>query len=284
MKILCYAVIVFLLFNSCERFNSKAKKGDKERIVCVSKQLTEIMFALNLGGKIVGVDLTSSFPPEAKKLPTVGYHRHLNAEGIISLDPTIVIHQGDVAPQEVMKQIKKVGIPIKIYPSANTIDSTKILISLIAKEYGRDSDAIKINKQIDEDLTKAKVFVNNYKVKPRVLIIHFGQQMNQYFVMGTRGSANQVITLAGGVNAADTTSFRNLSPEVIVREQPDVILATDFGFDRMGGIDKFIQLPGIALTPAAKNKRIYRIEENNLVYFGPRSGSNIVKISKLIHQ
>jgi len=45
-----------------------------------------------------------------------------------------------------------------------------------------------------------------------------------------------------------------------------------------------MQLPGIALTPAAKNKKIYRIEEHDLVYFGPRSGANIIEIAKLIHQ
>lgn len=269
----------------CGRFGKKHDRGDKDRIVSVSKQMTEFLFALHLDNKIVGIDLTSTYPPETKKLTTVGYHRHLNAEGIISLDPTVVIHQGDIAPTSVMTQVQQVGIPVKQYPAGSTIDSAKIVLAMVAHDYGADSIAEKLNENLDRELKKADSIVKTYTSRPRVLIIHFGQQRNQYFVMGTRGTANAMLTLAGGDNAADTSSFRDLSAEVIAREQPDVILATDFGFDRLGGnIQKFMELPGIALTPAAKNGKIYRVEEHDLVYFGPRTGQNIIKIAKLIHQ
>jgi len=62
-----------------------------------------------------------------------------------------------------------------------------------------------------------------------------------------------------------------------------VIIATDFGFDKMGGAEKFKEEPGVALTNAAKNNRIYRFEEHDLVYFGPRTAENILKLMKLIH-
>lgn len=284
MKKLSILFVIPLLF-ACNQFGNKHKVTGKDRIVCVSKQLTELMFALHQGDKIVGLDLTSTYPPETKNITRVGYHRHLSAEGIISLDPTIVIHQNDVAPPEVMPQIAKVGIPIKVYPSAVNLDSTKILIRMVGKDYGEDTAAEKIIKKLDIDLAKADSIVKKYPTKPKVLIIHFGQQRNQYFVMGTRGTADEILKLAGGINAADTSSFRDLSPEVIAREQPDVILATDFGWDRLGGdIEKFKELPGIALTPAAKNGKIYRIEEHDLVYFGPRTGENVLLIAELIHK
>jgi iron complex transport system substrate-binding protein len=274
-----------IILASCGRFGNKNKEGGKDRIVCVSKQMTEFLFALHQGDKIVGIDLTSTYPPETKKLTTVGYHRHLSAEGIISLDPTVVIHQGDVAPATVMPQLEKVGIPIKLYPPGSTLDSAKIVLKMVAHDYGVDSVADRLISKLDADLAKADSIVKRYPTKPKVLIIHFGQQRNAYFVMGTRGTADAMIKLAGGINAADTSSFRDLSPEVIMKEQPDVILATDFGFDRLGGsIEKFKELPGIALTPAAKNGKIYRIEEHDLVYFGPRSGENIVNMAALIHK
>jgi iron complex transport system substrate-binding protein len=75
------------------------------------------------------------------------------------------------------------------------------------------------------------------------------------------------------------------SPEVIAQANPDVILVTDFGFDRLGGdIDQIKALPGVDSSNAAKNNRIYRIEENVLMYFGPRTGENIEKVADLIHQ
>src|SRR6478672_8460726 len=108
--------LLTIVLAGCGRFGKKHDRGDKDRIVSVSKQMTEFLFALHLGNKIVGIDLTSTYPPETKKLTTVGYHRHLNAEGIISLDPTVVIHQGDIAPANVMAQVQQVGIPVKVYP------------------------------------------------------------------------------------------------------------------------------------------------------------------------
>jgi iron complex transport system substrate-binding protein len=284
MKIKFLLIGIAVLLFSCGRFGNQKKQGGKDRIVCVSKQMTEFLFALGQGDKIVGIDLTSTYPPETKNLTTVGYHRHLSAEGIISLDPTVVIHQGDVAPPNVMPQIEKVGIPVKQYPAGSTLDSAKIVLKMVAHDYGVDSIADRLNKNLDVQLAKADSIVKKYPTRPRVMIIHFGQQRNQYFIMGTRGTANAMLTLAGGINAADTTSFRDLSPEVILRSQPDVILATDFGFDKAGSKEKFMHLPGIALTPAAKNGKIYRIEEHDLVYFGPRTGENIVKIAQLIHQ
>jgi iron complex transport system substrate-binding protein len=284
MKKISILFVIPLLF-ACNQFGNKNKVTGKDRIVCVSKQLTELMFALHQGDKVVGLDLTSTYPPETKNITRVGYHRHLSAEGIISLDPTIVIHQNDVAPPEVMPQVSKVGIPIKVYPSAVNLDSTKILIRMVGKDYGEDTAVERIIKKLDIELAKADSIVKKYPTKPKVLIIHFGQQRNQYFVMGTRGTADAMLKLAGGVNAADTSSFRDLSPEVIAREQPDIILATDFGWDRLGGdIEKFKELPGIGLTPAAKNGKIYRIEEHDLVYFGPRTGENVLLIAELIHK
>jgi len=77
-KLFILSIILFLI--ACNQFGNKNKVTGKERIVCVSKQLTELMFALHQGNKIVGLDLTSSYPPETKNITKVGYHRHLSAE------------------------------------------------------------------------------------------------------------------------------------------------------------------------------------------------------------
>jgi iron complex transport system substrate-binding protein len=78
---------------------------------------------------------------------------------------------------------------------------------------------------------------------------------------------------------------RMASPEIIAQANPDVILVTDFGYDRLGGsIDQIKALPGVDASNAAKNGRIYRIEENQLMYFGPRTGDNVAKVAEIIHQ
>jgi len=286
-KVLLLLALLTITIASCGRFANKEEANTKkgpDRIVCVSKQLTEFMFAVGAGDKLVGVDLSSTYPPEAQKLVTVGYHRMLSSEGIISLNPTLVIHNGGIAPESVITQLEKVGIPMKKYMDTPNVDSCKALMMQIAREYNNEAKGIEMCKKLDTDMNTAKEKLKQYTDRPKVLIIHYGRANNNYFVMGTRGTANDMITWAGGVNAADTSGFRNLSAEVIMRSQPDVILATDFGFDRTGGAEQFVELPGINLTPAAKNHRIYRIEEHDLVYLGPRTGENVLKYMELIHK
>lgn len=292
MKFIFFLLLtVSLFFYSCDRFSGKQKNANKNnsvRIVCVSKQLTEILFALGQGDKIVGVDLSSTYPPETKNITTVGYHRMLSAEGIISLNPTVVYYNSgtdaSIGPESVIKQLKEVGISLKEYPGTPNIDSTKILIREIAKEFGVESKAEELCNKLDSDMKKASEKLANYTAKPKVLVIHYGRASNNYFVMGNKGTQNSMIIWVGGVNAADTSGFKLLSSEVIVNSQPDIILATDFGYDRLGSDDKFVELPGISLTPAAKNHRIFRIEEHDLIYLGPRTGENVLKIMDMIHK
>jgi iron complex transport system substrate-binding protein len=118
------------------------------------------------------------------------------------------------------------------------------------------------------------------------MIIHFGLRNNNYFVMsGRNGVGDKMMSLAGATPALyNGKGSREMSAEAVAMANPDVIIATDFGFDRMGGMDKFItDVPGVSLTNAGKNKRIVRFEEHDLIYFGPRTGENIIKLINLLY-
>lgn len=73
------------------------------------------------------------------------------------------------------------------------------------------------------------------------------------------------------------------SPEIVAKSNPDVILMTEFGYDRLGSADQAKTLPGVAETNAAKNNHIYRIPEHELMYFGPDTGKNVIKLAHVIH-
>ncbi len=271
---------------SCGRFNKKELDTKKDiRIVSVSKHLTEMLFALGKGHDIVACDLTSSYPDSAKLLPTVGYHRALNAEGIISRRPDIVIHSNDIGPASVLPQLEKVGLNIKAFAGANTLDSAKMLLSELGKYFGAEKQADSLNKKLDDDMQIVLAAQKNVKDSPTVMIIHYGQANNVYFVMsGRNGAGDKMIAYAGGKTAHyDAKGARQISAEAVALANPDIIIATDFGFDKMGSAEKFKTIPGVSLTNAAKNNRIYRFEEHDLVYFGPRSGENILKLMSLIH-
>jgi iron complex transport system substrate-binding protein len=279
----------FLLFISCGRFGNKENDQSKElRIVCLSKHLTEMIFALGKGHNIVACDLSSTYPDSAKLLKTVGYHRALSPEGIISMNPDLVVHSNDIGPENVLPQITNAGLKIKVFGGANTIDSAKLLLKELGIFFGAEKKADSIAAKMDADIAKAAQSLKDRHITdtPSVMIIHFGRANNVYFVMsGRNGVGDKMIRLAGGKTAKyDAKGARQISAEAVATANPDVIIATDFGYDQMGSMDKFITgVPGVSLTNAAKNKRIVRFEEHDLVYFGPRTGENILTLMNLIH-
>src|SRR5436190_16667800 len=289
MKKILLSLLVILIITSCGRFGNKEIDGKRDmRIVCLSKQLTEYVFALGKGHDIVAVDMSSTYPDSAKMLKTVGYHRALSPESIISMNPGLVIHSNDIGPENVLPQITKAGLNIKAFGGANTIDSAKLLLKELGKFFGKEKNADSIIKKMEAGIARASDSLKalNLKDSLRIMIIHFGLRNNNYFVMsGRNGVGDKMIRLAGCTPATyDGKGAREMSAEAVALANPDIIIATDFGYDRMGSMDKFItSVPGVALTNAGKNKNIVRFEEHDLIYFGPRTGENIIKLIHLLH-
>jgi iron complex transport system substrate-binding protein len=114
--------------------------------------------------------------------------------------------------------------------------------------------------------------------------MHFGQIANNYLAIKRGTPADQIIRWAGGVNAIDSTGgMLRLTPELIAKAAPDVIIATDVGYDRVGSPEKFAELPGVSLTPAGKAKRIYRVDETEVMYYGPRTPATLEKVAHWLH-
>ncbi len=299
MKRICYFVLIAcaLIYSiSCSHFHNAPTVTDSKdaRYVVISPIYNEIIWALGAQDKVVGVDLSTTYPPDVKKVQTVGYHRALSAEGILSLHPTAVISDNNIGPPQVVEQIKQLNIPMKTFAAKNDgFDGTKALIREMGAYFHKEARAEELCKTLDEQRAASLEKVKQYTDRPRVGVIHFGRASNVYMVVakgggGDGGGVSQMIDLAGGQMAVENTGGRGMqrleSPEILAQANPDVILLTDFGYDRLGSMDQIKALPGVATSNAAKTGHIYRIEENVLNYFGPRSGENIEKVAAAIHQ
>ena len=275
MKKLYTLLLTTLVLTSCGRFSNKdEKQSNSERIVCLSKQYNEIIFELNAQQNLVAVDLSSTYPPEIKALPTVGYHRALSTEGILSMEPTMIIHDNNVGPEQVMQQMEKLKIPMMVFKTKE-----------MGQYFGREKEADSLNAKLDKDLLTAENALAQYTTKPKVVVIHYGRATNVYLTMTENSTTANLIEMAGGTIPIDgDRGMMQLSAEVIAKSNPDVILLTDFGYDRLGTEEQLKSLPGVSTTNAAKNNRIYRVEEHDMVYFGPRTGEVILKLQELIHR
>lgn len=286
MKTSFLLFFICLLATSCGRLgNRDEKSGHPERIVCIAKQYSEIIWALGAQENVVAVDISSTYPPEIKKLPTVGYHRALSAEGVLAAQPTLILHDNNIGPEHVVKQLSDLKIPMKVFENKGSdLDSTKLLIQEMGAYFQKSDKAAEICAKLDADMAIAMANSRLYKDSLKVLVIHFGQASNVFLVMTQKSTAAKMIQWAGGKMAVDDPKgMKQLSAEIVAASNPDVILLTDFGYDRLGSIAKITELPGVSGTKAAKSNRIYRVEEHDLVYLGPRTGENVLMLQKLIH-
>ncbi len=293
-RILLAALLpVALLLSSCARFNNQANDSKAERLVVISQTYNEIIWALGAQDRVVGVDYSSTYPPEVKKVQTVGYHRALSAEGILSLHPTAIIHDNNIGPPQVVEQLKGLNIPMKTFDAKNdSVEGTKALVREMGAYFHKEQRAEELCRTLDSQLAASLEAVKKYTDRPRVAVIHFGRASNVYLVVGKGGgtgdgsAAGRMIEWAGGEPAINSDRMQRMeSPEIVAQANPDVILVTDYGFDRAGGdLEQIKALPGVATSNAAKTGRIYRVEENQLMYFGPRTGENVEKVAAIIHQ
>jgi iron complex transport system substrate-binding protein len=263
----------------------REQSGASERVVGVSKQINEFIYAIGAQGVLVARDLTSVYPPEIRSLPSVGYHRALSAEGIISMKPTLFLTDGNVGPDAVVDQLEKVGIPVLTLNPGSTEDSAQMLLTELGRRFQRQqaADSVLADWKRAMSETAADSLRWRSDPKPRVLLMHFGQVINNYLAVNRGSPADAMIRDAGGINAIDSIGgMTRLSPELIAKARPDIIVATDVGFDRLGAA-KFAALPGVALTPAGTNRRVYRIDESEIIYFGPRSPATVRKLAQWFH-
>ena len=257
-----------------------------DRVVCVSKQINEFVYDIGAESHLVARDLTSIYPSEILKLPSVGYHRALSAEGIVSMRPSILLTDGNVGPNEVLDRVRSVGIPVVTMEPGETPQGAEDLMLRLGDYFGRRQQAeavvAKWKAAMDQTIADARQW--DGKPKPKVMMIHFGQIGNSYLGLSQKGAAEQILEWAGGTNALSGDGHMlHLTPEAIAAAQPDIIIATDVGFDRYGSAGKFAQMPGVGLTPAGKNLRIYRINETEIMYFGPRTPAAVAKIARWLH-
>ena len=182
--------LVLLAIAACGRFGDHAdRSGQAERVVCVSKQINEFMYAIGAQDVLVGRDLTSIYPPAILKLTSVGYHRALNAEGIISLRPTLFLTDGNFGPDEVTAQLEEGRHSDPDDRARRHARQRRRRCSTHARQALPSRGARPTacsrpgRRSMDSVARRTRLRWAGAKPRPRVLIIHFGQIANDYLAL-----------------------------------------------------------------------------------------------------
>lgn len=248
------------------------------RIVVAGGDLTEIVFALEAEDYLVGVDQTSTWPPQAQGLPQIGYVRRLSAEGILSLDPDLLIAAHDAGPDLALRQLQRAGVMVVQAPDVDGIDGVMAKIALLGEVLNREDDAQALAAQFQADLAAVQAKVATLTRQPRVLFV-LSIMGNAPIVGGRDTGADDIIRLAGATNAAaEVSGYKPMGREAILASQPDVLLVMDHHAETFGGAEAILSRPEFALTPAGQAGHAVTMDGLLLLGFGPRTPQAVAQL------
>jgi iron complex transport system substrate-binding protein len=259
--------------------------GDTTRIVSLNGDLTEIVFALGAGGNVVGIDLTTTYPPEATSLPAVGLGRALDAEAVIALEPTLVVGDTQIEPAAAIEQIRSAGIPVVILRAEVTLEGAVRKILTMGTILDLGTEAASLAAGVKQEIDDAIALASNATAQPRVAYTYV-RGPETLLLFGNGMPTHFLIEAAGGVDAAAEAGVffaEDLSAERLVVAAPDVLIVPIQGFEILGGTDAYLALPGVGDTPAGRAGSILTYDEALFLGMGPRVGAALHQLVLDLH-
>ncbi len=243
----------------------------QDRVVSLGGSVTEIVAALGAADRLVARDSTSTFPQGILALPDVGYVRALSAEGVLSMQPTLILAEDGAGPPETMQVLQAASISLVSMPDARTPDGVLAKIAAVADALDLPQEGARLGAEVTRGFAAARAAAATVKTPRRVLFI-LSLQGGRVMAGGAGTAAEGIITLAGGVNAATGfDGYKPMTDEAVLAAAPDVILMMDREGDQAIGDADIRAQPALAASPAAASVAIVRMDGMLLLGFGPRT-------------
>jgi len=249
----------------------KVTIGTTQRIVTIGGDITEIVYALGAGDRIIARDTTSSYPPEANAKPDVGYMRALSAEGVLSVKPDLIIAVEGSGPKDAITLLESASVPIVIVPERRSGDSIVAKVRLIADILGETEKGEKIagtmaTKFKALETAIGKIPENERKKAVFVMSLNGGKPL----AAGHNTAADAMINMAGGINPmAAVEGYKPASDEALIAAAPEVVVMMNS--QSVPDPDVVFDSPALRATPAAQNKALVTMDGLYLLGFGPRT-------------
>lgn len=255
-----------------------------QRIVSIGGSITEIVYALGAEDRLVARDSTSVFPPEALELPDVGYMRALSAEGVLSVDPDLIVALEGSGPPETIEVLDKASVPMVLVADRHDSEGIIEKISIIGEVLGVEDRAKELAAEVEADLAAAEALSAGIEERKRVLFV-LSVTDGRIMGSGSGTAADGIIRMAGGVNAIEGfEGYKPLSQEALVAAAPDVILTMDrAGADHAASARELLAHPALAATPAGKTGSLVHMDAAYLLGFGPRTAGAVRDLTEALY-
>ena len=276
-------IVLILLLSISNAYAICEQSMSRSKIVVAGGSITEIVYFLGMEDKLVGVDITSNFPKEAKKLKSIGYLRNLSIEGILSLSPGLVLAEEDIGPPIIVNQLRKTSIDLRIIKEKNNLNGIHNKIVCISKILNTSLEDNKDYVELQKKLYRVRNLkkINSKKIKKILLILMM--RGSSPVVAGKNTSGQGFIEMIGHENSMkNLNGWKPVSSEEIIKKNPDYIIITKRAFKSFSSLDQFLSIPGISSTLAAKKKNIIVKDGMSMLGFGPRTVNVALDIDKKI--
>ncbi|HZA56904.1 MAG TPA: cobalamin-binding protein [Candidatus Udaeobacter sp.] len=254
-----------------------ATKAIPMRIVSLAPSVTETLFALGFGNRLVGVTTYCDFPVQARKLPKIGGFMSPSLEAIVAKRPDLVIGVKSATDPMKAREMERLGLKVTLISLASVSDilsSIKDVARLLGNPQAGEEVVRKITRQFDE----VKKRVTPAPRRSTLLVVG----LRPLVAVGGKNFIDELITLAGGENVAGdaTQPWLNLPDEYVVAKAPQVIIQAGMGSDRGESAKHLSDLKSI---PAVKERRVYAYPSDKILRPGPRIGEGLEAIARLVH-
>lgn len=262
-----------------------ASADPAQRVVSIGGSITEIVYELDQQHRLIARDTTSNDPEAALDLPDVGYVRALSPEGVLSMDPELVLAEADAGPPEALAVLKEAQVPLVLIPDeptgAGIVEKIRAVGVALDVEAQAGALAEDVTAQLDRVTARADAIADSDR--KRVLFVLSGEG-GRILAAGRNTEAATVIGMAGAINVLDGfEGYKPVSDEAIVQAAPDVILMMTRGGEVMVDDYTLFALPAIAATPAGENRAVIRMGGQYLLGFGPRTAQAVQDLADALY-
>ena len=286
-KLLTLMLIVFCAFSVFAQAQVEVQSVATEApqtIVSLGPNVTEIIYALGAGDSLIGRTDYCNYPEQALSVQSVGTLYEPNLELIISLNPDIVIASSIVDPA-FMTSLEKAGIKTLQIVKEESLAGTFDLITEIGIAIGKTAQATELVASLKDRIAKVTAVTSQIpesEKKSAVYIISWGD-WGDYAATGDT-YLNDVLEAAGTINAAKSASYWSISKELLISQDPDVVLLPKYSYsDAEADLKAFKSTEPYSTLKASLNDTVYSINGDAAERQGVRIADTIEEIAKLLY-
>ncbi|WP_084655360.1 heme/hemin ABC transporter substrate-binding protein [Nocardia altamirensis] len=259
---------------------------DADRIIAVDRYgtLAQIVWALGMGPKLVGRSTSAAFPA-VREVPNVaGGNGMLSVESVLAQRPSVFLTDTVSVTPAIRDQLKAAGVTVVYFDPQRTMDGVVPQIEAVAGALGVPERGQALGQRTRDEIAAATAAVPKQDPALTMAFLYL-RTTSITFLAGPGSGADALIAALGGkdAGAALKEPFVSITSEAMIAAAPDLLIVMSDGLKSVGGVDGLQKVPGIAQTPAGRNKRVVDMSDSVLFSFGPNTGKVIAALSKAIY-